>query len=173
MAATKPDQEPSMEEILSSIRRIIAEEGTEASEDGKASDEGIDDVLELTQVVQEDGSTVDAAVAGEPAPAPVGPPAEEPDGAPEPSMASIRDDDMERLVTGATAMSAASHFSSLARAAEPDPLMGVRGGRTVEEICIVLLKPMLKDWLDANLPGIVERLVEREIRYLSRRPENE
>lgn len=169
MAATKPDQEPSMEEILSSIRRIIAEEGTEASEDDKAPDEGNDDVLELTQVVQEDGSTVDAAAEVEP----LDTPAEKPDSPPEPSMHPGRDHDMERLVTGVTAMSAASKFSSLARAAEPDPLMGVRGGRTVEEICVELLKPMLKEWLDANLPGIVERLVEREIRYLSRRPENE
>ena len=171
MAATKPDQEPSMEEILSSIRRIIAEEGTEASDDDKAPDAGLDDVLELTQVVEDDGSTVDAAVVS--APAPGAAPAAEPDERAEPPLNAAGDRDMERLVTGATAISAASKFSSLARAAEPDPLTGVRGGRTVEEICVNLLRPMLKEWLDANLQGIVERLVEREIRYLSRRPENE
>lgn len=147
-----------MEEILASIRRIIAEEGSDAPAE-QAKGAGDDDVLELTQVVEETVPEPEP----EPEPEPVAPPADDP---PPPV-------DGERLVTGDTAVAAASKFSSLARAAEPDPLMGLRGGRTVEDLCVELLKPMLKQWLDANLPGIVERLVEREIRYLSRRPENE
>jgi cell pole-organizing protein PopZ len=165
MAAAKPEQEPSMEEILASIRRIIAEEGSDAPAE-QAANAAQDDVLELTQVVDEAPAApapADDTPADDPPPAAPAP-------APEPAMAA---DDTPRLVTGNTASAAASKFSSLARAAEPDPLMGVRGGRTVEQLCVELLRPMLKEWLDANLPGIVERLVEREIRYLSRRPENE
>ena len=33
------------------------------------------------------------------------------------------------------------------------------------------MRPMIKDWLDANLPGIVERLVQREIERMSRQGE--
>jgi hypothetical protein len=42
-------------------------------------------------------------------------------------------------------------------------------GRPVEDLVMELLRPMLRDWLDRNLPTIVERIVEREVRYLSRR----
>ncbi|MBM3585706.1 MAG: DUF2497 domain-containing protein [Alphaproteobacteria bacterium] len=153
-----------MEEILASIRRIIAEEGSDAPA-GQAANAAQDDVLELTQVVDE-------APAAEPLPADDPPAVEPPPVAPAPEPVMVADD-APRLVTGNTASAAARTFSSLARAAEPDPLMGVRGGRTVEQLCVELLRPMLREWLDANLPGIVERLVEREIRYLSRRPENE
>ncbi|MEX2650715.1 MAG: DUF2497 domain-containing protein [Alphaproteobacteria bacterium] len=158
-----------MEDILASIRRIIAEEGDGAEAEGSRS--GGDDVLELTEVVGEDGAA-DAVIE----PAAVEPERDAPAEDPEPALQpSVNEPEItaDRLVSQAAASLAANRFSSLARAAEPDPLAGVRGGRTVEEVCIDLLKPMLKDWLDANLPGIVERLVEREIRYLSRRPESE
>ena len=35
--------------------------------------------------------------------------------------------------------------------------------RTLEDLVKEMLRPMLKDWLDANLPGMVERLVRAEI----------
>lgn len=35
--------------------------------------------------------------------------------------------------------------------------------RTVEDLVKEILRPMLKEWLDQNLPGIVERLVRAEI----------
>lgn len=158
-----------MEDILASIRRIIAEEGDDAAP-GDSGGAG-DDVLELTEVVGDDGEPdkaiepVEAQAEHDAPPEDAEPEFQPAD--PEPEIAA------DRLVSQNAASMAANRFSSLARAAEPDPLAGIRGGRTVEEICITLLKPMLKDWLDANLPGVVERLVEREIRYLSRRPESE
>jgi hypothetical protein len=148
--------EPSMEEILASIRRIISEE-SEGQGDKAPADEG---VLELTQVVDEPPRAPDPA----PATASAEPDVVAPAPAPTPD---------ERLVSDLAASLAGSKFTALARAAEPDPLAGIRGGQTVEQIVIDLLRPMLKDWLDANLPTIVERLVEREIRYLSRRNESE
>lgn len=42
------------------------------------------------------------------------------------------------------------------------------GGQTVESVIRELLRPMLKDWLDENLPSMVERLVEKEISRISR-----
>ena len=44
------------------------------------------------------------------------------------------------------------------------------GGRTVEDITKELLRPMLKQWLDDNLPPLVERLVAEEIQRVSRGP---
>ena len=41
--------------------------------------------------------------------------------------------------------------------------------RTLEEVVMELLKPMLKAWLDENLPPLVERLVKREIVKLGHR----
>ncbi|MGH6717973.1 MAG: DUF2497 domain-containing protein [Alphaproteobacteria bacterium] len=174
MAVTKSDPEPSMEEILASIRRIISEEGGDepaADSVGEAKVNG-EDVFELTDVVV-DGAGGPAApssatAAPEAAPEPQDDPADEPAAAAPTVVESF-----ERLVTGVAAVQTSSQFTSLARAAAPDPLKGLRGGRPVEDICIDLLKPMLKEWLDANLPGIVERIVEREIRYLSRRTETE
>jgi cell pole-organizing protein PopZ len=41
--------------------------------------------------------------------------------------------------------------------------------RTLEDLVRDTLKPMLKAWLDANLPDIVERLVRAEIERVSRK----
>jgi len=41
--------------------------------------------------------------------------------------------------------------------------------RTLEEVVMELLRPMLKSWLDENLPPLVERLVKREIVKLGHR----
>jgi cell pole-organizing protein PopZ len=40
--------------------------------------------------------------------------------------------------------------------------------RTLLDLVRELLRPMLKDWLDTNLPPLVERLVQEEIRRVSR-----
>src|SRR5262249_25449643 len=53
-------------------------------------------------------------------------------------------------------------FDTLARTAQ------ARSGRTVEELVSELLRPMLKAWLDENLPEMVERLVRAEIERVSR-----
>ena len=40
---------------------------------------------------------------------------------------------------------------------------------TLEGVVRDMLKPMLKDWLDANLPEIVERMVAQEVARISGR----
>ena len=42
-------------------------------------------------------------------------------------------------------------------------------GRSLEDIVTEMLKPMIKEWLDANLPAIVEEKVEEEVQRVARR----
>ena len=92
------------------------------------------------------------------------------DGGADTTMAQSPDKSDERLMSQTAATSAASALSSLVQASDPDPLRDVPKGRPVEDLAMELLKPMLREWLDEHLPAIVERIVEREVRYLSRRP---
>jgi hypothetical protein len=63
-------------------------------------------------------------------------------------------------------------FARLAKAATPDDRRpGTGTGITVDQLVVDLLTPMLRDWLDQNLPGIVERVVEQEVKKLARRAE--
>jgi uncharacterized protein len=62
-------------------------------------------------------------------------------------------------------------FSTLQTLADPGvPPQIVRSGETsLEGLARELLKPMLKEWLDSNLPNIVESMVEREISRITRK----
>ena len=82
------------------------------------------------------------------------------------------------LVGGGTADSATSAFArpnqvaqdSVPPPAAHDPGPVVSGsGTTVEDMVKETLQPMLKEWLDHNLPQLVEGLVEREVVRLTRR----
>ena len=44
----------------------------------------------------------------------------------------------------------------------------VQNARTLEDLVREMLRPMLKSWLDDNLPGMVERLVRAEIERVAR-----
>ena len=72
----------------------------------------------------------------------------------------------EALILDQTAAAAASQaFESLSqsvRVADTD-------SRTLEDIVVAMLQPMIKEWLDANLPAIVEEKVEQEVQRVSRR----
>jgi cell pole-organizing protein PopZ len=81
------------------------------------------------------------------------------------------------LVGGAVAAAAAASFAALraasrgsdadARAMTPDMLVG-NGAVTLEQIVREELRPLLKAWLDANLPPLVERLVKAELERVAR-----
>jgi uncharacterized protein len=66
------------------------------------------------------------------------------------------------LLSAATTAAVDAAFETLARTAQ------ARSGRTLEEVVSELLRPMLKTWLDENLPEMVERLVRAEIERVSR-----
>ena len=72
----------------------------------------------------------------------------------------------EALILDQTAAAAASqafeNLSQSVRVADTD-------SRTLEDIVVAMLQPMIKEWLDANLPAIVEEKVEQEVQRVSRR----
>ncbi len=66
------------------------------------------------------------------------------------------------LISAATSAAVDSAFNSLAHT------VLVQNARTLEDLVREMLRPMLKSWLDDNLPGLVERLVRAEIERVSR-----
>ncbi|GAA4811989.1 pole-organizing protein PopZ [Sphingosinicella ginsenosidimutans] len=130
-------QDPSMEEILASIKRVIAEDHRapqpgprarrEVAGEEPAASAPEDDVLELDDPVSEAAGLMssDAAAASR-----------------------------ERLAS----------LSALRQRTEAPPEAGA-----LEAVVREMLRPMLKDWLDENLPGIVETLVTREIARITGR----
>ena len=66
------------------------------------------------------------------------------------------------LISGATRAAVDSAFNSLA-----NTVLG-NNARTLEDLVKEMLRPMLKNWLDDNLPGMVERIVRAEIERVSR-----
>ena len=140
-------QEPSMEEILASIRKVISEddeEGTEAEEKiAEAEPKPVfeeDDTLELTEEF-------------------------EPDLAEEIALVDEVLND-EGLVSAVTTEAGASAFAQLAGANDPNLMLG-RADRTLESLVREVMRPLLSSWLEANLPNVVERLVQAEIQKMS------
>jgi len=66
------------------------------------------------------------------------------------------------LLSDHTTAAVTSAFGSLAHT------VLVQNARTLEDLVREMLRPMLKTWLDDNLPTIVERLVRAEIERVSR-----
>jgi hypothetical protein len=186
-------QEPTMEEILASIRRIISEDEAPAAaaEAAPAAPEPVhapepayapepvqahEDVLELTDRYEEapapapapahsigDIDAFEAPRAPEPAP----PPAPQMAPRPEPAYQAPRFEayaDNEPLVSPHVADRAASAFDGLAAS-----LLMPANGRSLEDVIKELLKPMLREWLDQNLTGIVETQVRAVAEDFARR----
>ncbi len=182
MSDGETEQEPPMEEILASIRRIISEGAEDDNPAKKEADAEPGEVLELTQMIKEDGSMVDLTKEeSEPESEPEPETETETETETEPAAAEPAaepESDEERLVSTGAADAASKPFADLARVAElePAPATGPTfgdSGRTVEDLVMELMRPMLREWLDDNLPTLVERLVQKEIRYLVRRSEPE
>jgi len=71
---------------------------------------------------------------------------------------------IDSLLSNEAATAATGSFAGLTGAVSHARGLPVgSGNKTLEEIVKELLRPMLKEWLDDNLPGLVERLVEKEI----------
>ncbi|CAN7176860.1 DUF2497 domain-containing protein [Brevundimonas sp. LjRoot202] len=205
-------QEPTMEEILASIRRIISEDDapaetapaaaapaeaepesefeqpaaaeaspalmdeTPAMQEPAASEE---DVLELTDTYEAPAAESIGDLDVTPAEPEVDPfPVEavsESVFAPEPEhpadTTSISPPTgYDTLVGDSAAASAASAFAGLASSLKKSEPMesATPSGPTLDELARSLLRPMLKEWLDANLPGIVEAQVRKEVERIAR-----
>jgi cell pole-organizing protein PopZ len=70
--------------------------------------------------------------------------------------------DTDALLSASTTSAVDSAFNTLAHT------VLVQNARTLEDLVREMLRPMLKGWLDDNLPGLVERLVRAEIERVSR-----
>jgi uncharacterized protein len=156
--------EPSMEEILSSIKKIISEDSekslsvprarrpmprvdeTEAVTE-VASPVAAHDILELTEL-QADAPT--------------------PAATPEmPIVPETKPEAALELVSPVAAAASRHALESLATiVAKPN---APSAGLTIDDLARELLRPMLKEWLDENLPGIVENVVAKEVARISGR----
>lgn len=155
--------EPSMEDILSSIKRIIAEEGDDRPARARRApmravpsatlDDEAEEILELSDPIPV--ATVRAVESP--------PPTRDP--APEPAPVTQAREPAPTIVSAQTAQAARGALDSLSRmVTKPE----ASGDGTLEGLVREMLRPMLRDWLDSNLPGMVEGLVAREIAKITR-----
>ena len=164
--------EPSMEEILASIRSIIA--------DDRGAPQPAPKTASGPQIVY----TNDAAVASRPAAPEAAEPAPEPAAAPapkvvwqkpepiaaepappaisEPTPAEDAAQHDQPLVSEGTDAAVASSFTALSAT------VAMQNNEIVEKLMREMLRPMLKAWLDDHLPSVVERLVRAEIQRVAR-----
>ncbi len=133
-------REPSMEDILSSIRRVIARD--EAPGAAREITPAIaEDILDLHDEEEDEADAAPAA---------------------------------DELVSEASADAARQSLDALTAAIAPAVAAATTAapaaaGRTMEDVVLDALRPMLKDWLDANLPGMVEAMVAKEISRITGR----
>lgn len=191
MSASRPPggTDPSMDDILASIRKILNEDEQAAATivpAPAAPPAAIQLTPEMMIAPPESlaGPVVAATPAAPPAPEPVSPPvpapapvhepvlgaAPPPPPQPEPFLMSLEPQETPPgLVNPSAAAAAASAFGQLSRLAQERAVTVTRGGPSIEEVVREELRPMLKAWLDAHLPATVERLVRAEIeRVMSR-----
>lgn len=206
MSAQAKASEPSMEEILASIRRIISDDDAKPAEAEAAPADAAaeapaaapaqapepepsaaidEDVLDLGAEAALIAAPPPETPAPQPAPAPAAPAAEEPDiafveeapaapvPAPEPAppppaavfipaATSAQAVDMASLLSDQASSAVTNAFGHLANTVLSN------NARTLEDLVKEMLKPMLKAWLDDNLPTMVERLVRAEIERVAR-----
>ena len=168
-----------MEEILSSIKRIIAEEG-----DGMPSrqrrqhrpmpasasvdyDDEIDDdeILELSDPIpmvdrtpRPPKSPVLTSV--DPAPEPRSAEPRQAAPRPQPQQAPVSEEPAQPIMSRETAAATRAPLEALTRMmVKPD----ANSDGTLEGLVREMLRPMLREWIDANLPNMVEDMVAREI----------
>jgi cell pole-organizing protein PopZ len=138
-----PSRDPSMEDILASIKKVIAEEKelrtaarpVEAAEDEPLPEDSAaadEDVLELDEPL---APAVD-----------LGPPLVDEE------IAGHSRQSLEQLQTVAATIPAAPHINPL------------------EDMVRDMLRPILKQWLDEHLPQMIDEHVKREISRITGRP---
>jgi hypothetical protein len=184
MSEENGQQEPSMEEILASIRKIISEdeeqeksgvvlENPEARQLDPVSESkpllepepdlepGSEAVSFPEASIELEGSELELIEDGE----------EELELVDEDEDFELTDEDDEELelrpewaetiVSNPTSQAGVDSFGQLAGIIAGRMQLGQ--GRTVEELVQELLKPLLREWLDNNLPELVDELVKKEI----------
>ena len=154
-------KEPSMEEILSSIRRILSHEEEAASqpeEDLKTSvstsalESANEDVMELTEQMRIGNESSDETTAD--------------------VQKNNVPDDMVLLSEEAVQASTdrlSRFIDSVSQEKKQVPSTNILPTNNLEEIVTSLLRPYLKEWLDANLPTLIEKVVQKEVEKLAQK----
>ncbi|MCP4328123.1 MAG: DUF2497 domain-containing protein [Alphaproteobacteria bacterium] len=185
----RADDTESMEEILASIRRIVTADsdkpcqvkGRDCTTEGPSPID--DDVLLSTEVVERDRriaakddaaiESSDSAQSGRLSPssphrvdedrgeARPNPSAQSSDAVNREDVASATSQAVSRLAGTMAGREGSENSSSQLRSA-------MTADMTIEELVGSSLRPMLKAWLDENLPDLVERLVRQEIKKVIR-----
>lgn len=155
--------EPTMEEILASIRRIISEDDVEREEDVEESEAFTPARAPEPELVEEEAQPRDEPVL-----------VRDPEPEPEDDVLELTErveaigdieplKDERPLVSDPTAAAAAAAFGHLSAS-----LLMPHDLRTLEDVVRELLRPLLKQWLDDHLHDIVEAQVQAEIERISR-----
>jgi uncharacterized protein len=133
-------REPSMEDILASIKKVIAEE-----KELRTAVDAVEESLDPAETA-EDGDVLELDEPIEAAPpADLGPP--------------LLDQDAAE-----TTRHSLEELSSVAATVPPGPAVN-----PLEEMVREMLRPILKEWLDEHLPNIVNEHVKREISRITGR----
>lgn len=79
--------------------------------------------------------------------------------------AAMQDESQDEILDHTAAAAASQAFQNLSQSVR----ISEGPGRTLEDLVTEMLRPMVKDWLNANLPAIVEEKVEEEVQRVARR----
>ena len=145
----RQEGEASVEEILESIKKVIARDNRAGAAQERRrrethgvverdADEGdAEDVLDLSDAELIDDDT--------------------------------GDDDESPLMTDSARDSMRENLAALAMLAEPgaQPQIVRSGETSLEALVREMLRPMLAEWLEQNLPGMVEEMVQAEIKRIA------
>jgi len=142
--------EPSVEEILESIKKVIARDNREAQQAERRRRESAGVMLTPGKPTDRDGNELDD---------------EDLDEVLELGEASRIEGSDDSLTTASAAQSMRESLAALAMIAEPSmPPQIVRSGETsLEGLVRDMLRPMLAQWLETHLPAVVDRMVQAEI----------
>lgn len=147
----KSDAEPSVEEILASIKKVIAQDGRQAAlaRGREMTRKSIPD-----DTVDEDDGVLELTGDLEPT-----------------ALDESESDGEEELVSEDKRSAMRQSLAALSTMSEPRaaPKIVQSGETSLEGMVREMLKPMLAEWLDANLPGLVETMVAREISKITRK----
>lgn len=178
MSDPRDQAEPTMEEILASIRKIISEDGSEedapagAEQAPTEAEQASEDVLELTERVEDEFAApaaneeaeIDAILASVTGAEDTGRTDINTAGD---SSGGIASPETERAVT-----SALSDFAGALMQQNKDQQGPVGGNQTLDSLVRAALEPYLKSWLDEHLETLVERVLKEEIKRMARRAED-
>ncbi|MSO98153.1 MAG: DUF2497 domain-containing protein [Rhodospirillaceae bacterium] len=179
-------QEPSMEDILASIRKILSEDEAEAPkpEPPKAAPPPLPPPPEpepeasiFDEVPEEPGPDIQAVdpeplqLSMEQQVAPQEPVYEQPQQQYQPQQYQPQDYPPQQYLVGDPAAQAAgASIAQLANAVSRERAIALgNSGITLEQLVREICTPILKDWLDTNLPYMVERIVKQEMERIVNR----